>query len=280
MRRHRKSKPDPSLSRFEIRHEDEDLIVVNKPAGMVVHPAPGSSRGTLVNALCCIILAAACRGSVGPNGRASCIGSTRNTSGLLVVAKSDRAHHGLAAQFAAHSVDRVYQAVCYGVPDAGDPTPARDLGGVSFEPGEHPQDHHAIGAAQNGSATSGGSVLGRAPCGHAGDARRIASERRLARLSCWLETGRTHQIRVHLAHVGHALLGDPVYGRRRKASQRGRSEEDLAARLDGFSRQALHAARLGFVHPVSGETLSFEAALPRDMADTPRRAGPIFQRNM
>ncbi len=238
-----------------ILYEDDDLIVVDKPAGMVVHPAPGSPSGTLVNAL--LAHCGDTLSGVGGMRRPGIVHRIdKDTSGLLVVAKSDRAHHGLAAQFAAHSVERHYRALCHGVPTAADPR-LRGLPGVRIEAGgvlriatglaRHRHDR------QRQAVTQGGR--------HAVTRARVeeAFGSFAALLDCWLETGRTHQIRVHLAHVGHALVGDPVYGRNR------RLPATLPDEARHFPRQALHAATLGFTHPLTGAPLQFMAPLPPDM---------------
>ncbi|WP_299985690.1 RluA family pseudouridine synthase [uncultured Ruegeria sp.] len=248
---------------LEVVHEDDDLIVVNKPAGMVVHPAPGSPNGTLVNALlhhCGDDLSGV--GGVKRPGIVHRI--DKETSGLLVVAKSDAAHHGLAAQFEAHSVERYYRAVCYGVPDANDPR-LRGIKGVSFEPGNimrlttqlarHKTDRQRQAVLFHG---------GRHAVTRARIVEVFGTPGGLTLIECWLETGRTHQIRVHMAHAGHGLVGDPVYGGRRKLAARAFTPEAAEA-VRAFPRQALHAAVLGFEHPVTGEALRFEAPLPQDM---------------
>ena len=246
---------------LEILHEDADLIVVNKPVGMVVHPAPGTPTGTLVNAL--LHHFGGNLSGIGGEKRPGIVHRIdKDTSGLLVVAKSDTAHHGLAAQFEAHSVARHYLAICHGVPDASDPR-LRGLPGVSFEAAgvlkittqlaRHKTDRQRQAVLFNG---------GR----HAVTRARVEEGfGAVALINCWLETGRTHQIRVHLSHAGHALIGDRTYGGRRRVSAKGMGEA-LAADLNAFPRQALHAASLGFVHPVSGARLSFSAPLPEDMA--------------
>lgn len=247
---------------LDIVHEDADLIVINKPAGMVVHPAPGSPGGTLVNAL--LHHFGGNLSGVGGEKRPGIVHRIdKDTSGLLVVAKSDAAHHGLADQFAAHSVDREYIALCHGLPDAGDPR-LNGVKGVNFEPGgvlkittqlaRHKTDRQRQAVLFQGGRHAVTRVRVEEPLG------------RVTRVTCRLETGRTHQIRVHMSHVGHALVGDPVYGGRRKVSDK-LLGVDLAERINHFPRQALHAARLGFVHPVTGEEMSFEADLPQDMAD-------------
>lgn len=251
----------PEAIPLEIVHEDADLIVVNKPAGMVVHPAPGSPSGTLVNAL--LHHFGGDLSGVGGVARPGIVHRIdKDTSGLLVVAKSDAAHHGLAEQFAAHTAERAYQAVCFGVPDAGS---ARLTGtkGVSIEAGgvikvTSGLERHRSDRQRQAVTFSGGR--------HA--LTRIATEERFgegaARVTCRLETGRTHQIRVHMAHIGHGLIGDPVYGGRRRASAKALG--DAAEAVNAFSRQALHAGVLGFSHPVTGEAMRFEAELPDDMA--------------
>lgn len=245
--------------------EDDDLVVINKPAGMVVHPAPGSPSGTLVNAL--LAHCGAALSGVGGMKRPGIVHRIdKDTSGLLVVAKSDRAHHGLAAQFEKHTVERYYKAVVYGVPDANDPR-LRGVKGVNFEPGNIMKitthlARHKTDRQRQAVLFQGGR--------HAVTRARIVAEYGappvLSLVECWLETGRTHQIRVHLAHAGHALVGDPTYGGRRKLAQTAITDTAAQAVRD-FPRQALHAQVLGFVHPVSGESLRFEADIPQDMAD-------------
>ncbi|MBS0126634.1 RluA family pseudouridine synthase [Thetidibacter halocola] len=249
-----------------ILFEDDDLIVIDKPAGMVVHPAPGSPDGTLVNAL--LHHFGGNLSGVGGEKRPGIVHRIdKDTSGLLVVAKSDRAHHGLAAQFEKHTARRAYLAVCFGVPDPGDP---RLMGtrGVSAEPGggivitsglaRHKTDRQRQAVYFDGH--------GRHAITRAKVLERFGTPPCAALLECRLETGRTHQIRVHLAHAGHALIGDPVYGGRRKLAPSALSTQGLAV-AQAFDRQALHAAELGFDHPVTGEALLFASPLPQDMAE-------------
>ncbi|WP_370641173.1 RluA family pseudouridine synthase [Nereida sp. MMG025] len=250
---------------LDVVYEDDDLIVVNKPVGMVVHPAPGTPSGTLVNALmhhCGDSLS-----GVGGEKRPGVVHRIdKDTSGLLVAAKTDAAHHGLAAQFEAHTVERYYRALCYGVPDGNDPR-LRGIRGVSFEPGNilklqthlarHKHDRQRQAVLFDG---------GRHAVTRARLVERFGQPEVIALIECWLETGRTHQIRVHMAHAGHGLIGDPIYGGKRKLPAKALSEGAIAA-VQGFDRQALHAAVLGFEHPVSGEMMRFEAPLPRDMLD-------------
>ena len=250
---------------LDVVYEDAALIVVNKPAGMVVHPAPGSPSGTLVNALL-----HHCADSLSGIGGAKRPGIVhridKDTSGLLVVAKSDAAHHGLAKQFEKHSVERHYRALAYGMPDAADPR-LRGMAGVDFEASNllrvnanlarHKTDRQRQAVVKN---------AGRHAITRARVVEGFGTPPTASLLDCWLETGRTHQIRVHLAYCGHALIGDPTYGGKRKLAKTALSETAIAA-IGAFPRQALHAASLGFIHPVSGETLQFEADLPADFAN-------------
>ncbi len=253
----------PEAIPLDIRHEDADLLVVDKPAGMVVHPAPGTPGGTLVNAL--LHHFGGALSGVGGRKRPGIVHRIdKDTSGLLVVAKSDRAHHGLAEQFARHDVERRYHAVVYGVPDAADPR-LRGVRGVSFEAGgvlrlttqlaRHRTDRQRQAVTFDG---------GRHAVTRARVVERFGRPEAAALVECWLETGRTHQIRVHMAHAGHALIGDPVYGGRRKLSPAALPEGAVAA-ARAFPRQALHAATLGFEHPVTGAAMRFESPMPADM---------------
>ncbi|CUJ92024.1 Ribosomal large subunit pseudouridine synthase D [Shimia thalassica] len=248
---------------LEVVYEDDDLIVINKPAGMVVHPAPGTPNGTLVNALL-----HHCGDSLSGVGGVQRPGIVhridKETSGLLVVAKSDKAHQGLAAQFEKHTVERYYQAVVYGVPDANDPR-LRGVKGVNFESGNimrittHLARHKTDRQKQAVLFQGGRHAVTRSRIVEAFGTPPVASL-----IECWLETGRTHQIRVHMAHAGHGLVGDPVYGGRRKLAEKAIGLAGIEA-VKAFPRQALHAAVLGFEHPVTGESVRFEAKLPDDM---------------
>jgi 23S rRNA pseudouridine1911/1915/1917 synthase len=230
---------------LDIRFEDAHLIVVDKPAGMVVHPAPGNIDGTLVNALL-----AHCGPSLAGIGGVRRPGIVhrldKDTSGLLVAAKTDAVHRALSHDFARRQVDRAYSALVWGVPAP----PVGEIAG-----------------------NIGRSAVNRKKMAVVGDTRgkpavtRYRTERRFgelaALLECRLLTGRTHQIRVHLVHIGHPLIGDPAYGTR---AGRGIARAGpLGAEIAGFSRQALHAKLLGFTHPATGERLSFDSPLPRDM---------------
>jgi 23S rRNA pseudouridine1911/1915/1917 synthase len=222
--------------------EDADLIVIDKPAGLVVHPAAGNYDGTLVNALL-----HHCRGQLSGIGGVARPGIVhridKDTSGLLVAAKTDKAHEGLARQFADHSIERVYLAVVAGLPIPPAGTVRGHIGRSDHDRkkmtvlhelnkrGKHAVTHYKVLEKLDASAL----------------------------VECRLETGRTHQVRVHMASIGHPLLGDPAYGR---------TPARLRPRLHAlhFARQALHAAVLGFVHPVTGAALRFESTLPADMA--------------
>lgn len=241
--------------------EDADLIVIDKPAGMVVHPAPGSPSGTLVNALlhhCGDTLS-----GIGGERRPGIVHRIdKDTSGLLVVAKSDRAHHGLARQFEDHSVNRHYLAVVHGVPSSADPR-LRGLRGVSFEAGgilriaTHLARHKTDRQRQAVVWEEGRHAITRARVveGFGGQA---------ALVDCWLETGRTHQIRVHLAYAGHGLVGDQTYGGKKRLSEKVLGPGAEVG--NSFPRQALHAATLGFDHPVTGGRMEFTSPLPGDIA--------------
>ncbi|WP_435231390.1 RluA family pseudouridine synthase [Pseudopelagicola sp. nBUS_20] len=248
---------------LDVVYEDAHLIVVNKPAGMVVHPAPGTPNGTLVNAL--LYHCGDNLSGVGGMKRPGIVHRIdKETSGLLVVAKSDVAHQGLAAQFEAHSVERYYQAVCYGIPDASDPR-VRGVRGVSFETGNIMRittqlARHKTDRQKQAVLFAGGK--------HAVTRVRIVERFGVpevaALVECWLETGRTHQIRVHMAHAGHGLIGDPVYGGRRKLSEKAIGSSGAKA-VQEFGRQSLHAAVLGFKHPVTFEDVRFEIDFPDDL---------------
>lgn len=229
----------PQAIALRIVHEDADLIVVDKPAGLVVHPAAGHADGTLVNALL-----HHCAGQLSGIGGVERPGIVhridKDTSGLLVVAKSDAAHEGLARQFADHSIERAYLAVV-----AGRPLPPS--GTVDAPLGRSVHDRKKIAVQSPGRGKR--AVTHYRTLEPLGDATLV---------ECRLETGRTHQVRVHMAHIGHPLLGDPLYGRPRKGLA------PTLARI-GFARQALHATTLGFIHPVSGADLRFTSGLPDDM---------------
>jgi 23S rRNA pseudouridine1911/1915/1917 synthase len=241
------AEPEAQDLPLSVVYEDDALIVIDKPAGMTVHPAPGAPKDTLVNALI-----AHCGDSLSGIGGVRRPGIVhridKDTSGLLVVAKTDAAHHALARLFAEHEIERAYRAVCWGVPV---PPAGRIEGAI----GRHPRDRIRMAVRPEGS--------GKPAVTHYRTLRRFGEAASL--LECRLETGRTHQIRVHLTHIGHPLVGDPVYGRGRTARLAGLAEA-VRDKLRAFPRQALHAAVLGFAHPVSGEALRFESPLPADIA--------------
>lgn len=263
----------PEAIPLDVVYEDADLIVINKPAGMVVHPAPGSPSGTLVNALL-----AHCGDDLSGVGGMKRPGIVhridKETSGLLVVAKSDAAHHGLAKQFEAHTVERYYRTLVYGVPDANDPR-LRGVKGTNFEAGNILKITTQL--ARHKTDRQRQAVFfgtGRHAVTRARTVARYGTPPVLALMECWLETGRTHQIRVHLSHAGHGLVGDPVYGGKRKIA-RASLPDALAEAVKSFPRQALHAAVLGFIHPVSGDAMRFEAPLPEDMAELLALLDPV-----
>jgi 23S rRNA pseudouridine1911/1915/1917 synthase len=250
---------------IQIVYQDDDVVVVNKPAGMVVHPALGSPDGTLVNAL--LFHCADSLSGIGGEKRPGIVHRIdKDTSGLLVVAKNDRAHHGLAEQFERHSVERYYRAICFGVPDANDPR-VRGVRGVNFEAGNimkittHLARHKTDRQRQAVFFEGGRHAVTRVRI-----VEKYGQPESVTLVECWLETGRTHQIRVHMAHTGHGLIGDPVYGGKRKLSPKSIRPAVIEA-IDAFPRQALHAAVLGFEHPSTGELMRFEADIPEDMAD-------------
>ena len=232
--------------------EDAHLLVIDKLAGLVVHPAAGHPAGTLVNALI-----AHCGESLSGIGGVRRPGIVhrldKDTSGLMVVAKTDQAHQGLAKTFADHGktlgLTREYLAIAWGVPD-------RPSGIVDAPLGRHAIDREKIAIVA--------AARGRHAVTHWRIVERFGAEASL--IACRLETGRTHQIRVHLASIGHPLLGDPVYGQGFK-SKAARLPPAAQAALKALARQALHAAVLGFVHPVTGESLRFESAPPHDMQE-------------
>ena len=251
--------PEPAIPRPEaiplnVVFEDDSVIVIDKPAGLVVHPAAGHWTGTLVNALI-----AHCGDSLSGIGGVRRPGIVhrldKETSGLMVVAKTDAAHQGLAAQFASHGRDghleRSYAALVWGVP-------ARSKGRIETGIGRKISNRLKMAAVIKG---------GKPSVTHYEIARRLPNgDAPLASLvKCTLETGRTHQIRVHMAHIGHPVLGDMTYGAGFAASARKLAPEARAA-LDTLGRQALHAQFLGFIHPLSGEKLRFESTLPEDFA--------------
>lgn len=248
---------------LSIAYEDEALIVIDKPAGMVVHPAPGSPGGTLVNAL--LSHCAGQLSGVGGQARPGIVHRIdKDTSGLLVVAKTDHAHQTLAAQFAAHTAERRYLALTHGVIDPADAR-LRGLKGVSFEAGGVLKIATHLGRHPGDRQKQAVVARGRHAVTRARLVEAFGTPPAAMLVECQLETGRTHQIRVHLAYCGLSLIGDQTYGGARRASVRALGAAAGAAA--SFPRQALHAAHLGFVHPLSGEILRFDSPLPDDMAN-------------
>ena len=238
--------PDPAPAHNEaqdiplvVAFEDEHLIVVDKPAGLVVHPAAGNLDGTLVNALL-----HHCGGTLSGIGGVARPGIVhridKDTSGLMIAAKTDRAHAGLARQFADHSIDRRYKAIVYG-------RPLKASGTIDAPLARSPQNRKKVAIVSTGKRA-------------VTHWRQLRPLRDASLVECRLETGRTHQVRVHMASIGHPLIGDPVYGRTKQVHRK-----DLETL--NFRRQALHAARLGFIHPVTSTALSFESEMPADMQE-------------
>jgi 23S rRNA pseudouridine1911/1915/1917 synthase len=226
---------------LKVVFEDEHLLVVDKPAGLVVHPAAGNLDGTLVNAL--LHHCGSSLSGIGGVARPGIVHRIdKDTSGLLVVAKSDVAHEGLARQFAAHSIDRRYLAIVNGMPKAAE-------GKIDAPLARSSANRKKIAVVEGS--------RGKQALTHW---RRLQPLRDAALVECRLETGRTHQVRVHMASIGHPLVGDPVYGRT------GKTHGKLLKQLQ-FHRQALHAAELGFTHPVSKLKLSFSSPMPPDMQE-------------
>ena len=234
------AEPQPQAIPLTILHEDDHLIVLVKPAGLVVHPAAGNPDKTLVNALL-----AHCGPSLTGIGGVARPGIVhrldKDTSGVMVAAKTDAAHKGLVDHFSRHDIDREYVAVTYG-------SPRLSSGSVEAPLGRSSRDRKKMAVTQSGKAA----------ITHWRVEARFGEKASLIR--CKLETGRTHQIRVHLAHLGHPVVGDPLY-----AGRAGR--KPLGPEIPKLDRQALHAALLGFDHPVTGDHLQFTAPLPEDMQD-------------
>ncbi|NBB64086.1 RluA family pseudouridine synthase [Pseudomonas sp. ODNR1LW] len=241
--------PQPETIPLAVLYEDADLIVIDKPAGMAAHPAPGCETGTLVNALL-----AHCGDSLSGIGGVARPGIVhrldKDTSGVMVAAKTDRAHQGLSALFATHDIERTYIALTRGAP-----SPSK--GRIETRIGRSPQDRKKMAVLKAGGREA---ITDYVVQTNFGEPARAGGAPLAARVACTLHTGRTHQIRVHLSSKGSPILGDATYGSGSPAAV-----VRAAVAEAGLTRQALHAAVLGFVHPVTGETLRFETAPPRDM---------------
>jgi 23S rRNA pseudouridine1911/1915/1917 synthase len=247
------AEPLPETIPLAIVYEDDALIVIDKPAGLVVHPAAGHETGTLVNAL--ISHCGESLSGIGGVRRPGIVHRLdKDTSGLLVVAKTDEAHKGLSEQFAAHGRDgrleRAYLAVVWGAPE-------RRRGTIDAPIGRHGTAREKMSITRRPGA--------REAVTHYEVEKNFGSPPYASLVRCQLETGRTHQIRVHMAHMGHPLLGDETYGKGFKASMSKLPDEARSA-LQALGRQALHAAVLGFEHPLTGEPLHFESDPPADLA--------------
>jgi 23S rRNA pseudouridine1911/1915/1917 synthase len=252
----RAAEPEPEKMDLDILHEDEDLIVILKPAGLTVHPAAGNWSGTLVHGLLYH-----CAGSLSGIGGVERPGIVhrldKDTSGVMVVAKSDAAHKGLTEQFAAHTVERAYIAFTRKSPSPRD-------GRIETQLVRSEKDRKKFAVPRDPESQAGKHAItnyttlaryGQVPDASIGTAL-------AAKVECRLETGRTHQIRIHMAHLGCSLLGDPLYGKPYGGALAAADENDV---FKNFRRQALHAAMLGFVHPVTGKTLRFESEITDDM---------------
>ncbi len=248
--------PEPEAIPLDVLYEDAHLIVVNKPPGLTVHPAAGAWTGTLVHALL-----HRCAGELSGIGGVERPGIVhrldKDTSGVLVAAKTDAAHQGLARQFEGHDIERVYLAACRGAPRPREGT-------IETRLARSAHDRKKIAVVRDPDSAAGKRAVtryrtletfGQEPGAPAGTPAASLVE-------CRLETGRTHQIRVHLAHIGYPVLGDPLYGRARAFRKVTTPQGEV---LEDFRRQALHAAVLGFSHPITGEALRFETEPPKDM---------------
>ena len=248
---------------LDVVFEDDDLIVINKPPGLVVHPAPGNLTGTLVNALI-----AHCGDSLKGIGGVRRPGIVhrldKDTSGLMVSAKTGPAHEGLTRQFADHSIERAYAAFVWGMP-----SPSR--GTIEGNIGRSPRNRKKMAVHAEGGKT--------AVTNYQTEAAYAAGAASL--VECRLETGRTHQIRVHMAHIGHSVIGDQVYGGGATRARMSHLTPEASAMIAGLGRQALHARIQGVEHPNSGEVRQVEAPLPQELdllAQLLRKSGSLTHR--
>ena len=227
---------------LDVIHDDADLLIINKPAGLVIHPAAGNPSGTLVNALLHYCQDLSGIGGVERPGIVHRL--DKDTTGIMVVAKSDRAHLALSIAFRRHTIRKTYLAVCYGVPKAAE-------GVVDAPIDRHPRNRKEMAVVREGRPAR---TLYEVEQEYEGTSI----------VSCHPVTGRTHQIRVHMAHIGHAIVGDPLY-----AGRQWRNLADLRVQsaCRSFPRQALHARRIAFEHPVTKEDVEFEAPLPPDLEE-------------
>ena len=241
----RPAKPQGQSIDLDVVYEDADLIVVNKPAGMVIHPAPGNPDRTLVNAL--IAHCGTSLSGIGGEIRPGIVHRLdKDTSGLIVAAKNDQTHRALSAAFAAHDIERAYLAIVWG-------RPAPAAGEIGGSIGRHPTHRKKMAVVARGGKAALTRYRVLRPLGPAASL-----------VECRLATGRTHQIRVHMAAIGHPVVGDPTYGRMTTARS-SVLEEGTRQAVQDFHRQALHAYLLGFRHPGSGEAVRWEAEIPSDM---------------
>lgn len=245
--------PEPENIPLDIVYEDEDLLVINKQAGLVVHPGAGNYTGTLVNAL--LYHCGDSLSGIGGVKRPGIVHRLdKDTTGLMMVAKSDRAHQGLAAQLSDRSLSRIYTALVWKMP-----TPIK--GSIDVPIGRHQANRLKMSVRSH--------RMGREAVTHY--LRGQTFHDVVSEVTCQLETGRTHQIRVHMQHLGHPLLGDTTYGlpvqEQRALLNRGGYDEEVRDQILTFPRQALHAGEIHFIHPVTDEEMSFEAPMPSDLAE-------------